>query len=124
MQTRRRWFFVPLVLLAAGCSAASQVPQYDSQAAQETLVRTLDAWKQGRAGALAQGNPPIRFEDDDCRHGLQLTDYRLEQPLDSLRPFDDVQVVLLLRDARGNPVEKTAAYQVVLTPALAVLRSD
>lgn len=113
-----------LALLASGCSTASQWPSYNSQKAEETLIQALEAWKQGRVATLAKRVPPLRFDDEDCRNGLRLTDYRLEPRELALRPFDDVQVVLFLRDRRGNQAEKQVSYQIALEPALAVLRSD
>jgi len=113
-----------LHLLVAGCSSASQWPSYDSQKAEETLIQALEAWKQGRITTLAKRVPPIRFEDEDCRNGFRLTDYRLESRELPLRPFNDVQVVLFLRDRRGNRTEKRVAYQIALEPTLVVLRSD
>jgi hypothetical protein len=123
MEIPRRSLFLVL-LLVAGCSSASQPTTYDSKRAEETLVLALDAWKQGRVGSLAKRVPPLRFEDEDCRSGLRLTEYRLEPREQPLRPFDDVRVVLVLRDRRQNRLEKTVAYQVSLEPKPAVLRND
>lgn len=99
-------------------------PTYDATAARNAMVSALDAWKQGRARALTQAAPPIRFVDDDLAQGWLLVDYRLNEPDAILRPFQDVRVTLLLRDKRGETAERVAAYQVATSPALAVLRSD
>ena len=124
MHTRRASLIVSLVLLACGCSCAPDQPPYDSQRAQETLIEVLDAWKQGLAADLGKRNPPIRFEDEDCRNAMTLAEYRLAKPETPLRPHDDVQVVLVLNDRQGRVVEKTVVYQVALAPDLAVLRND
>lgn len=123
MEIHRRSLFLGL-LLVAGCASASRPLEYDSRQAEETLVLALDAWKQGRVGSLAKRVPPIRFEDEDCRCGLRLTEYRLEPRELPLRPFDDVRVVLVLRDRRQNRLEKTVTYQIALGPKPAVLRND
>ena len=121
----RHWELLPLaVLLVAGCSSQPPLPDYDSGLAEATLIAALDAWKQGYVKDLAKREPPIRFEDEDYRSGLHLSDYRLADREIPLRPFDDVQVTLLLRNRRGEIVEKTAVYQVACEPQLAVLRSD
>ena len=113
-----------LFALAAGCSSAASPSAEHSAAAKQALVTALEAWKQGRAGTLSKGKPPVRFEDDDCRNGLRLLDYRLEQPERPIGSRDNVPVVLVLRDRRGQTSEKLVLYQVVLEPAVAVLRSD
>lgn len=120
----RRCLLLGALVLAAGCSSGPPMPHYDSKQAEETLLAALDAWKAGQAGALGRRHPPVRFEDEDWRGGLQLADYRLKQPSGPVRAFEDVEVVLVLRDRRGATVEKTVAYQVALAPGLAVLRSD
>lgn len=113
-----------VVLLAAGCRSAPPLPPYDSKQAEETVVVALEAWKQGRLGVLAKRNPPLRFDDEDCRNGLVLTDYRL-QPRESIfQAFQDAEVVLILRNRQGKTLEKPVAYQVTLSPRPAVIRSD
>ncbi|MCC6124083.1 MAG: hypothetical protein IT426_03915 [Pirellulales bacterium] len=112
------------VLFAAGCSSSAPAPQYDSQKAKDVLFLALETWKQNRAGTLAKGNPPLRFEDEDNRAGFRLVEYRLEDAQQMLRPFADVRVKLSLLDPRGKLIEKTVTYQVALEPALSVLRND
>ncbi|MBN2578744.1 MAG: hypothetical protein JXB10_07100 [Pirellulales bacterium] len=112
------------VLLAAGCSSRPPAPPYDSKRAREILILVLDAWKENRVGTLARRTPPVRFEDEDCRNGLRLTDYRIAPDASFTGPFDDVTVTLLLLDRRGNKLETPAAYQIALQPRLSVLRND
>ncbi len=121
---RFRHLALALLLPATGCFRAPQSPPYDSQRAKQTLILTLEAWKAGRPAELAERDPPIRFEDEDCRNGLHLVEYRLDEGEPPPRPFEDVRATLVLRDGRGNTAEKHVAYQVALAPDLAVLRSD
>ncbi len=115
-----------VLVLAAGCSS-SQLPAddlaYDSGRAKELLVTVLDDWKQRRA-LDPRRQTPIRFADDDWTAGLHLVDYRINEDGFPLRPFKNVKVALTLRDRQGNVLQKQAAYQIVLEPRPAVLRTD
>lgn len=113
-----------LLTVVVGCSSGASSSPESSAAAKKALATALDAWKQGRAAALAKGQPPVRFEDDDYRNGLKLLDYRLDHPDRPICPREDVRVTLVLRDRRGQTSEKAVLYQVVVEPAIAVLRSD
>jgi hypothetical protein len=124
MEIPYRLLILLVVLLAPSCTSAPQAPPYDAQKAREILILTLEAWRQGRAGTLAKHNPPLRFEDEDYRNGLRLIEYRLEELRRPARPFDDVQVSLVLLDRRGNKVSWSVAYQVSLEPDWAVLRNE
>jgi len=118
---------MPLLLTVAGCAGAPELPaelRYDSGEARNALATALDAWKKGEARALARRNPPIRFLDDDFAAGLRLSDYEIEEPDREIELHKDVEVILSLRDARGNVVRREARYQVATKPGLAVLRSD
>jgi hypothetical protein len=113
---------------AAGCSRVPTPPlgagDYDSEAAQLTLVAALDAWKDGKAEALTRRQPPIRFVDDDLSSGYHLVSYRLSRPDAPVRPFQSVAVELRVRGRQGKIVERAVGYQVALQPRLAVIRSD
>lgn len=124
MKLISKYLALGLLLVTGACSSRPPLPPYDSKQAEHTLVATLDAWKQGQAYLLAQRVPPIRFEDEDYRSGLWLTDYRLSAPEIGVRAFVDVPVTLSLRDRQGKGFEKNVAYQIALEPRLAVLRSD
>ena len=113
-----------IALLMTGCTAARDQRRADSDRAYEVLVSALDAWQQGAATELAKQDPPIRFVDDDLIAGYQLTGYAIDEPEAAIAPFDDVLVILSLRDRQGKPFEKTVAYQISLTPGPAVLRSE
>jgi hypothetical protein len=124
MNMHRRLLPMLLILIMAGCRFAPQLPPYDSKKAEEILVLALDAWKQGRIVTLLKRNPPVRFEDEDQRNGLRLVEYRLEPRDTPVFQFNDIKVILSLRDRRGNKIEKNVVYQITLEPAPAVLRND
>jgi hypothetical protein len=111
------------LLIAGGCSGASTSGDFDSQAARETLVETLDAWKEGRVAELSQADRPIHFVDDDQRQGARLVSYEIPSTRDSIRPFHDAAVSLALEGRNGKMRQKQVAYQVSLTPGRTVLRS-
>jgi hypothetical protein len=112
-----------VILVAGGCSRVSTSDDFDSQAARETLVEALDAWKEGRAAELTQTLQPIRFVDDDLRKGARLISYECPATDDSIRPFQDVSVTLVLESRNGKTTQKQVAYQVSLTQGRTVLRS-
>ncbi len=120
----RRGVGLGLMLLALGCSARPAAPSYDSNLAEKILREALDAWQDGRAVARKKDPPPIRFEDEDYRNGLQLIQYRVELPSAAIRPFEDVAVALSLCDRQGMIIQKRITYQITLEPEAAVLRSD
>ena len=124
MKIDPRSLLLLVVLLAMGCAPAPKLQDYDSRQAEETLILALEAWKHGRVDTLAKHDPPVRFEDEDYRSGFRLTDYRVDRRAMPLRAFEDVPVVLFLRDRRGRTVEETVSYQVTLAPNPAVLRND
>jgi hypothetical protein len=113
-----------IAVLMTGCTAADDERGAESDRAHEILVSALDAWQQGAATELAKQDPPIRFVDDDLVAGYQLTGYAIDEPEAAIEPFDNVLVNLNLRDRQGKTCEKTVAYQVSLSPGLAVLRSE
>jgi hypothetical protein len=118
---------LPLLIVAAGCWGGvdpAARSRYDPEQARAALVAALDAWKKGEARSLPRRNPPIRFVDDDLVQGLRLSDYEIEAPEGPTDPHTDVDVILSLRDGRGNVVRREARYQVATEPGLAVLRSD
>jgi hypothetical protein len=124
---RARWYSLTSLIIAAGCSGGAEPAvesRYDSEQARTTLITALDAWKKGEARGLAQRKPPIRFVDDDFVAGMKLSDYEIDEPDAPTGPHQDVHVILALRDARGKAVQREARYQVLIEPALAVLRSD
>jgi hypothetical protein len=111
-------------LAAAGCGRSNPPVSYDSDQARATLCQALEAWKAGQAGQLPRRKPPIRFVDEDHAAGWRLTDFEWADPSQTVRPYQPVGVKLVLRDRRGQTIDKRASYQVTLEPRLAVLRSD
>lgn len=116
-----------LVLLAAvlgGCSRSRVSNDYDSDAARQILISTLDAWENGQAAELGRRQPPIRFEDDDFMAGWRLVAYEIKHPEIEIRPFETVFVEIHLRNRKGKVLQRTAGYQVTLQPQFGVLRSE
>jgi hypothetical protein len=125
MRTRIAGFLL-WTLFASGCGRddrAMMDDEFDAALARQTLFDALDSWKQGQPQRLAAGAPPIRFEDDDWAAGWRLMEYRLSEPTRPIRPFENVGVTLTLQ-RESHRVERTAAYQVSLSPQRAVLRGD
>lgn len=113
-----------VIIACVGCSAKPTKPPYESTQALATLRTTLDAWRDGHLDALAERQPPIRFEDDDQRSGQTLVAYNLLPSDQPAQAFEDISVNMTLRDGDGATHEKTVVYQVTLEPSLAVLRND
>jgi hypothetical protein len=107
-----------------GCAGQTLDDAAKSQHAKYILVAALDAWKAGHVESLAARTPSIRFADHDQRAGMELVDYEFENEAAQIRPFQNVRIVLSLRDKQGQTNEKTVTYQVGVEPALTVLRSD
>ncbi len=117
--------FVVALVAAVGCGNTFRATSDDhSERARVTLKTALDAWQLGKTVELPKHNPPIRLSDDDLVAGWQLVDYVLEAPDRQIAPFQDVNVILSLRDRQGRTTRKSAKYQVGLEPHLSVLRSD
>jgi hypothetical protein len=116
-----------LLIILASCSGSTKPAaegHHDPERARLALVTALDAWKRGEARALARRTPPFRFVDEDFAAGWKLADYEIEEPDAPIRRFENVAVILSLRDKGGRTVRRETTYQVTTDPALAVLRSD
>ena len=124
---RPYWMLALVPAVAAGCSGGAGTDSeasFDSEKARGALVTSLEAWKKGEAKSLSKRQPPIRFEDDDLLSGLRLADYEIEEPDAPIKPHQDVEVILMMKDRQGKNVRREARYQVGLDPSLTVLRSD
>lgn len=113
-----------IFLAVVGCSTQSPNQVEDSAHAKYILVTALDAWRAGKTKSLTTRNPPIRFVDDDQIAGTELVDYEFEDEAASIQPFQNVTVILSLKDKHGRTTRKNAKYQVGVDPVLTVLRSD
>jgi len=113
------------LLLIAGCSQAEEsVDGEQSDRMLSALTTALDAWKNATPTTLASREQPIRFVDDDLAAGRKLLAYQLDDPDSAIVPFENVFVILMLQTADGKTIERKVGYQVSLTPAVAVLRSE
>ena len=113
-----------ILLTILGCSTKSPNQAEDSARAKYILVTTLDAWRAGKTKSLTTRNPPIRFADDDQIAGMELVDYEFEDESAPIQPFQNVSIILSLKDKWGQIIEKNVEYQVGVEPVLTVLRSD
>lgn len=118
-------FILFALCITSGCShEQGLVDETDPDEALDILVTSLETWKRGETGTLSQRQPPIRFVDDDLAAGRKLDAYHIHDPESGIAPFENVYVTLTLRTAAGQTLERKVGYQVALTPALAVLRSE
>ena len=115
---------IVILLAILGCSTQSPNQTEDSAHAKYILVTALDAWRAGKTKSLTTRNPPIRFADDDQIAGMELVDYELEDESAPIQPFQNVSIILSLKDKGGQIIEKNVEYQVGVEPVLTVLRSD
>lgn len=118
-----RLLFASLFCLC-GCTSQSPGVTDTSAHAKYVLVTALDAWRAGKAKSLSTRTPAIRFVDDDLVTGAELVDYEFENEAIQIKPFQNVRMVLSLRDSQGQTSRKVAQYQVGIEPGLTVLRSD
>ena len=114
-----------LLTVANGCSATVESNLKQSQQdGEQNLVSALDAWKLGNPKQLQSQDPAIRFVDDDLVSGLSLIEFKVLS-ISARSPVSlQAKVKLVLKDRRGQTVERTADYQITLKPKISVLRSD
>ena len=112
------------LLSLCGCAARTSAVADTSAHAKYVLVAALDSWRTGKVATLTSRKPAIRFVDDDQRAGLELADYEFENEAAPILPFQNVKIVLSLRNKQGQVSQKAVTYQVGVEPGLTVLRSD
>lgn len=117
---------IGITVWSGGCRASHQegTGPYNSEAARETLVAALNAWKSGDTTPLGMLPVPVRLIDDDLAAGLLLVDYQLVPPNQAIRPYVNIRVDLNLRTENGRSVPRQATYQITLQPTRSVMRSD
>lgn len=113
-----------ILVVIPGCAAQTSTEAVNSERAKYILETALDAWRTGRPGSLAARKPAIRFVDDDQRAGMELLEYGYEDEEEVIKPYQNVAMVLWVRDRNGQTFEKRATYQVGVEPTFTVLRSD
>ena len=124
MRGHFRHLVLTILVATLGCSPKSPHQTEDSARAKYILVTALDAWREGKTKSLAARNPPIRFADDEQIAGMELVDYEFEDESAPIQPFQNVTVILSLKDKQGQTTQKNARYQIGVDPVLTVLRSD
>jgi hypothetical protein len=103
----------PITRSAFGPDLSRRWAQFTDGTSQTMLMAEVKNWQPyiRDCGTLSQINNPI-------------SDYEIEEPDREIELHKDVEVILSLRDARGNVVRREARYQIATKPGLAVLRSD
>jgi hypothetical protein len=118
-------FMLVCLLVVAGCSQVEEAADEEQSDRMLTALTTaLDAWKNATPMNLNSSEPHIRFVDDDLAAGRKLLAYRLDNPGSVVVPFESVFVYLRLQTAEDKTIERLVGYQISLTPAVAVLRSE
>jgi hypothetical protein len=126
-RTPPRWaaaaFFPLAVLLSAGCGRAPPAPA-DPAKAREALQTALNAWKDGKEpNWLQEQTPPVHVVDHEWLGGYRLLRFKVEK--DEPAGADlRCQVLLSLKDKRGNALQKRAVYSVGTSPVLTVVREE
>lgn len=113
-----------LVLCAAGCGGGAA--RLDRALADQSLVRCLDTWKEGRpAASLADESPAIVCVDDDWNAGVKLTSYEILHGSAVEDGFNvHVSVALQLQDQDGRAVSREVPYVVGTSPQITVFRDQ
>jgi hypothetical protein len=125
MQTVKRSLFclcaVSLLLTASGCGDGLR--PVDPEAARNTLIKALDAWKGGgQPSALSQQEPSIVVGDYFWDSGRKLVSYKITgQGTTDTRGNLRVPVTLTLQ-APKKPETVEATYIVTVSPTMTVFR--
>ena len=78
-------WLLPFVAFAAvmGCSSGSLPARADPERAKQALRTALETWQKGESTeALANGSPPIYFNDPKIQKGMRLASYEVENSHD------------------------------------------
>lgn len=125
-RSARRWLGGALLLLlwTAGCGGGPG--RLDRPLADQSLVRCLNAWKEGRpAAALADESPAIICVDDDWAAGAKLTGFEILHGSAVEDGFNvHVRVALQLQDDQGRDVAREVPYVVGTSPQITVFRDQ
>lgn len=109
----------------AGCGE-SLPPETTAEQAVGVLRAALDGWREGGslAAVTVPSLGPVQVLDRDWESGLRLEDYQIEGEAQPLGLSLQCAVRLTLKDAQGQPVEKTVSYVVHGAPSPVVARQD
>jgi hypothetical protein len=118
---RRPPWWLAFAAVAAGCTGTLP-PQASPDEARAALVTALDAWKNGEsAEALAGRQPPLYFNEPNCRAGVRLLGYTLSEGHESYGQSVRIAVVLSLKQADGSVRERKASYLIDTSPAVVIV---
>jgi hypothetical protein len=121
-RTGYRWTAL-LLLLSIGCSSGGNPYPVNSQLAEETLNRTLDAWKDGKTPEeMQEETPPVVVQDMDWMNGKKLLEFEV---LDDSQAVDAnliAKVKIKMSTGDGKMTERTVTYVVGTAPKLTVFR--
>lgn len=107
--------------LAAGCGPELP-PLADGQQAQHSLQTALDAWKGGaHAESLQRRTPPIHFNDEFWRDGLELQQFQIREGARNGMGWR-CEVALTVKDATGQTTERKVGYQIDTDPAIVIVQ--
>jgi hypothetical protein len=107
--------------MAAGCGGTLP-PRASPDEARAALVTALDAWKNGEtAEALAGRQPPVYFNEPNCRPGVHLLRYTLSDGHEFYGQSVRITVVLSLKQSDGNTRERKASYLIDTSPAVVIV---
>jgi len=126
IQTNLRYglFLVGVLAILPGCGGTAPPAAADPAQARDALGAALESWKAGeQPESLRQRKPAVVVVDHEWTAGYRLLHYEAgaDQALGgNLR----CNVVLVLRNPRGQTVRKKAAYSVGTSPVLTVHRED
>lgn len=122
-----RWGLVALFAAAlVGCGGAHKPPaKSDAEAAVKAVKDCLEAWKAGeKPDALAKRKPLIRVADEDWLQGVPLDSYEMVGAVQELGLQIRCTVLLHLKTAEGEVVERQVRYDIGTNPEISVVRED
>jgi len=122
MRTARVPFLCVLLLATTGCSNGTLPPQASPDEAKTALIRALDAWqKRESIQALAQGQPPIYFNDPRCNPDVQLQAYKLLDASEFYGQSVRIEVEMTFQFKDGSTKERKVSYLIDTSPAIVIV---
>lgn len=116
--------FATVCLSVAGCTdSGAKSLALDEALAKESLLKTLDAWKAGKAvDALKTQEPSIITGDWAWEQGYKLKEYRLTGGDHSDGANLHCNVELSVIDKSNRPAKQSAVFVIGTSPVITVFR--